>query len=231
MRVLGVLLGVATLASPGCVGIPFALLLPVEGTFSDSSTLGPFQTGFAVYDRYQAVTDPSDGSVSIQERDEGRVTVFLSAASFDPFRDLASLSAQELENLRQDVRTSDLVVIRDLGASRVGSGRRVSASTPPQTGEFNFLLRRAPPNPYRRNPTYSDIRPLGSAQKVVLEISTVTLEDLGRLEVQPLTLEVGKGPDQTDGVTTGEVRMRFNVPFIPERLGESNLAVLEPALD
>jgi hypothetical protein len=226
LHVSALALALALTLLPGC---GWALIMPADGTFSDGAAIGPFETGFAVYDAHRTVT-AADGSVQVEKREEGRVLIFLSAAGFDPERDLAAMSAEEQENLRQDVKRSDLVFISALGASKAEAGSRLVATSPPPTGDFNFSLRRGSATNIRRNASYSDSRTLGSDQTLTLEMSVVNLVEGGRLEAQPLMIQAKKGEGQLERVATGEVRVRFNVPFVSERLGESNLAVLAPAL-
>ncbi|MEW5849232.1 MAG: hypothetical protein AB2A00_10475 [Myxococcota bacterium] len=196
-----------------------------EGRFTDNTDFGasffPNGTGFAVYDRF---VTRDDGTVD--QRPEGQVRLFLSGASFDPTTDLQALGAAELEDLIQQVRTRDLLIISELTATAVAASGVLEATQPPAEGPFNFLARRAAgflaPN---SEPT----PPMGSRLTLRLTFTAVDLRDYGRVVVEPALLKAEQGEDQTARASTGEITLHINIPVIPERLAESNLELLSRA--
>lgn len=213
----------------GCLG-PFSIIV-ASGTFSDRSRFSPSGTGFAVLDETAERTG-DDGQRVIEERAEPRVVVVLTGTVFDPETDLAGLPHREQADLVRDLRDSDLLIIQDLPASLARPDQELSSSRPSSdTDQFTFFVQRGTVSALR-NASASDTPPLGTRQTVTLLPSVVDLRALGRIDLQPITVDVQRGAGQGGAVNpaTGSVTVRASVPILQERLGESNARFIKQVL-
>jgi len=176
--------------------------------------------------------DAGYGTVEVRQRPEARVIMFLSGTRFDPEADLAAMPATDLEDLVNDVRRNDLVLLENLPASAVKPNTTLAASIPSgPADEFTFLLQRGNVA-FARNDDYTKTPPLGTRQTITAQASVVNLRELGRLDFTTFTIKIDPGAQQPESspVSTGTVNMRVNIPIVSERIGKSNLKVLRAAI-
>ena len=235
--VLALALVQACAGQGACVG-PFALIV-ATGQFKDRTVFSPNGTGFVVLDRRREVRQP-DGSITVEERDDPRVIVVLTAVQFDPEVDLAAMPPAHQEDLLGALRVGDMIILQDLAASRVSPGITLESNRP-STGRdtFTFFLQR-PKVAGATTSSWEDAPPIGTRRRTAAS-SAGSAESppqaLGRVDFN-LELQAERGADQEpaegQGVavapSTGTVDLRCNLPVIQERVGRSNVAFIKRAL-
>ncbi|MFH1812019.1 MAG: hypothetical protein ABIJ09_24990 [Pseudomonadota bacterium] len=193
----------------------------VDGSFGPER-FEPTGTVFAVVDAHVEVDDPT-GGIRVEERAVKTVVVFLCQAALDPDVDWAGLPGREILGLQETVRRGDRVLVRDLALTQLEPGARLEASA--QRADFGFVALPGT-EPVGADDSYAQVRPLGRVVKAAFVVEEAELREGGHLRAS-LTLARERAGDQPANTATGQVTLTFDAPILGERIGESNLSILD----
>lgn len=213
------------LSSGGCA-------VAVEGDFN-GVVFAPGRSVQAILDSHTILE--RRGALVPVERARSSMTIdlWLSAATVpenDAWRELPS---ERLLDVRKDLATHDLLVLRGIDFDTMQDDARVLTATTSDAdatagiargaGDFDFFI---------GQPVPADFAEDGLAGGITVELkdNVVVREEPrgGRLETTiVITRERAAGQPASD-LAGGEVTLRVAVPLAPERLAEANLAVIDP---
>jgi len=213
------------LASGGCA-------VSIEGDF-DGVVFAPGQSVQAILDSHTILE--RRGALVPVERARSNMTVdlWLSGATVPEADAWRELPSDRLLDVRKDLATHDLLVLRGIDFDTMQDDVRVLTATTSDadaaagiargTGDFDFFI---------GQPVPVDFAEDGLAGGITVELkdNVVVREEPrgGRLETTiVITRERAAGQPASD-LAGGEVTLRVSVPLAPERLGEANLAVVDP---
>jgi hypothetical protein len=208
----------------GLLGCPVA----VEGSF-DGVAFAPTGTAVAILDEHDVLV--RDGVIVpvARGRRAKKIHLWLSSAQLDPGEDWNALPADRLAELRTRLATSDLLLVQGLDYDALGDGDELVAVDDDgrARGDFAFALA-------QRTVDAGELPVVGAGLGALVTVAAHAerVEDGeprgGSLRV---TLDVtrARAAGQPAGdVATGDVRLTVDLPFAPERLAESNLAIVAP---
>lgn len=178
-------------------------------------------TGFAWLDETFYTLD--DGAVTLRTRpsDDTVLNLMFTSAVFDPTVDLRSLSVAERARVEDALRTADQLFVRVRRGDRLLPGDELvftSSADPPDAAPFiaSAALRLGTP-PLEPGAAYPPVvEGVARGLRVALHVTEVAPRVLGELDVR-----IRRSASDDDGVE-GDVRVRFDVERVPERIAECN---------
>jgi hypothetical protein len=213
------------LASSGCA-------VAVEGDF-DGIVFAPGRSVQAILDSHTILE--RRGALVPVERARSNMTVdlWLSGATVPENNAWRELPSDRLLDVRKDLATHDLLVLRGIDFDSMQDDTRVLTATTNDadaasgiargSGDFDFFVGQPVPDGFVDD---------GLAGRITVELSdNVIVRDEprgGRLETTMIvTRERAAGQPSTD-LAGGAVTLRVAVTLAPERLAEANLAIVDP---
>ena len=218
--VAGALMG-GVLASTGCA-------VGVDGSFGDLPFL-PTGTAVAILEENDVLVREGTILPVARHRRQKRIDLWMTSEQLDPSDDWNAYDAARLADVRTRLASSDLLVVQGLGYDALGDGDTLRALDDDgrASGDFSFSLsHRALDDaslPLVRSGLGARVRveataervddgdPRGGSVRVALEVARE------RAAGQPV-----------GDLVTGEVTLTLDLPFAPERLARSNLAIVAP---
>jgi hypothetical protein len=204
----------------------------VEGDF-DGLSFAPTNTVQAMLDSH-TILERQGALVPVERaRASMDVHLWLSGASIPETGAFRDLPSARLLDLKKDLATHDLLVVRHINFDALQDDARVLRATTTDddavggvtqgSGDFDFSL---------GQPVAADFAADGLAGRITVELrDNLVVREAprgGRLETTiSVVRERAPGQPATD-LVDGEVTMRVAVALAPERLAEANLAVVEP---
>jgi hypothetical protein len=210
------------------VGATAGCSVGVDGSFGPLA-FAPAGTAVAILDEHD-VLDRQGVLVPVARgRRAKKIHLWLSSAQLDPGEDWNAMSGARLAELRTRLATSDLLLVEGLDYDALGDGDELAALDDDgrASGDFTFALAHRALQPDElpalgsglgarvgvtaRAERVDDGEPRGGSLRVTLDVSRA------RAAGQP-----------AGDIVTGDVRLTLDLPFAPERLAESNLAIVAP---
>lgn len=198
----------------------------VSGDF-DGVPFVPDTSVLAIADRHDLLVRDGAAIPVLKNRGGQRLHLVLTGARVDPGDDWLRYPTSRLLDLQRSLTTRDGLLLKDLSLDRFGDGDTLRAvlDNGTVTGDFDIAVAAALPE-----------EGLVAEQGLGTRI-TVTIDPRG-LDARPrggsLALDVEIKREREAGqdgeVATGTVNLSLSAGFLPERLGEANLAVAEPIL-
>lgn len=218
--VVGVFAG-ASLASSGCA-------VGIDGGFGDLP-FAPTTTAVAILEENDVLV--RDGTVLpvARHRRQKQVDLWLSSEQLDPSDDWNTYDGARLAELRTRLALSDLLVVQGLDYDAIGDGDTLRARDDDgrKSGDFTFALSHRALDERDESLVRSG---LGARVNVAATAEHVDDGDPRGGSIR-VTLDVSRerAAGQPAGdLVTGDVTLTLDLPFAPERLARSNLAVVEP---
>lgn len=204
----------------------------IEGDF-DGLAFAPTTTVQAILDSH-TILERQGALVPVERaRSSMNVHLWLSAASIPETGAFRELPSARLLDMKKDLATHDLLVVRNVNFDAMQDDARVLRATTTDadavagvtqgSGDFDFFL---------GQPVGAQFTADGLAGRITVELrDNVVVRETprgGRLETT-ITVVRERAPGQpASDLADGEVTMRVAVSLAPERLAEANLAVVEP---
>ncbi len=233
-RARGVVAGALLAFAPLGVALPGTLLtssgcaVGVDGSFGDLPFV-PTGTAVAILEENDVLV--RDGTVLpvARHRRQKTIDLWLSSEQLDPSDDWNSYDGSRLADLRTRLASSDLLVVQGLDYDALGDGDTLRALNDDgrESGDFSFALAHRALGAAELPLAHSG---LGARARVDATADRVDDGDPrgGSIHV---TLDVARerAAGQPAGdLVTGEVTLTVDLPFAPERLARSNLAIVAP---
>lgn len=198
----------------------------VSGDFDGVPYL-PDTSVLAIADRHDLLVRDGAAMPVLKNRGSQRLHLVLTGARVDPGDDWLRYPTNRLLDLQRSLSTRDGLLLKNLSLDRFGDGDTLRAvlDNGAVTGDFDIAVAATLPE-----------EALVAEQGLGTRL-TVTVVPRG-LDARPrggsLALDVEIKRERESGqdgeVATGTVNLSFSAGFLPERLGEANLAVAEPIL-
>jgi hypothetical protein len=216
---------------------PAALLVAALGALAgcnqpvgdfDGVTYAPVTTQFAVADRHQLI-ERQGRLEAVQRPDAAKtVTLLLTGALANPHFDWRRSTSRTLLTLRQDLATTDGLLLYDIPLSALTAGAELSrfenTGEPGEPRDFEAAI-----VIQGDVVTSSDDQGFGNDLEMTLRIDDVDPNAFGFLR-GTFELKRGRGEDQSGEVATGDVSVPLNLPVVAERRGKANLAIAAPIM-
>jgi hypothetical protein len=212
---LRVCAAVAVVGAGGCA-------VSVDGAF-DSVGFAPTATAAAILDAH--VVLEREGALIPAERplSDRRVHLWLSGASVPVDEDWRFLDDARLLDVKKDLATHDLLVLRDLPFDALADGERVVATSLDDAPPFFFAVQHGDVD------NAAAEAGLGGTVTVEVEPDVVDADTVSGTFAAKVFVKRERAIGQPAGnVATGEVVLTVSLPFVRERLGEANLAFVAP---
>ncbi len=191
-----------------------------EGDFG-GQPFRPTGTVFALGDAH-SWQDDAQGIPRVVDRDRPTVKILMCEAPIDPDMDFAAMSGQDILALRKTFAESDRVYIDELDATLLEVGAQLKAG--PNDDDF-AIMALAGERVLNQMDIEQPERPLGRILRASLVVEALDLREGGHLQGS-LTLLRSRASEQPAGTLIGQVTIHFDAPIVGERIGESNLKVL-----
>lgn len=194
----------------------------------DGVAWAPVTTQFAVADRHQIVAS-SSGLVATQRPDgQKSLTILLTGALANPHFEWRRSTSRTLLTLRQDLATTDGLLLYDVPLSALEAGAELSrhenTGEPDEPREFEAAI-----VVEGDVVTADQDRGFGDDLEMTLRIDEVDPNAFGFVRGS-FELKRGRSEGQDGEVATGDVTVPLNLPVVAERRGKANLAVAAPIL-
>jgi hypothetical protein len=194
----------------------------------DGVQWAPMTMQFAVADRHQ-ITESRGSLVATQRPDAAKsLTILLSGALANPHFEWRRSTSDTLLTLRQDLATTDGLLLYDIPLSALDAGAELSRHE--NTGEADE------PRDFEAAivvqgdvVTASEDRGFGNDLEITLSIDDIDPNAFGFVRGS-LELKRGRGEEQSGDVATGSVSVPLNLPVVAERRGKANLAIAAPIM-
>jgi hypothetical protein len=206
---------------PGCA-------VSVEGSF-DEVSFAPSSTAVAILDAHGIVE--RDGAVNPFERPlaDKRVHLWLSGADLPEDEDWQHLADERLLDVKKDLATHDLLVLRDVSFDALADGKDLKADNDDSngSGDFSFAVS---PRVIAGDGDGDGGNGLGGRITVEIEPRNVVAAKRrgGSFEAKVYVKRERAVGQSANNVATGEVVFTLALPFAPERLAEANFAFVAP---
>lgn len=205
-------------AGPGCA-------VQVEGSFDDVP-FAPSSTAVAILDAHGIVE--RDGAVNPFERPlaDKRVHVWLSGADLPEDEDWQHLDDERLLDVKKQLATNDLLVLRDVSFDALADGKDLRADNDASDGggDFSFAV--------SQRVVGGDVGENGLGGRITVEIEPQNVVAAkrrgGNFEAKVYVKRERAVGQAANNVATGEVVFTLALPFAPERLAEANFAFVAP---
>ena len=217
--------GLLALASAVC-----ACAVGSSGDY-DGVTFAPSATAFALVDRNELIE--REGALTAVELPDAAKTlsVVLTGVVANPHDDWRRATSQVLLRLRRDLALRDGVIVTGLPLVEARGGKSFEVDIDPNAvpddtapPSFGVAVVVAPPSA-----SSVSEQGLGAHLDVRVSFSKVDLE--GNAVTGEVEIKRARAEGQDGSVATGDVTLSFSTSILPERLGESNLGVVQPVME
>jgi hypothetical protein len=200
----------------------------VDGSFG-ALPFQPGGTAVAILDEHDVLVREGVVVPVARGRRAKKIHVWLSSEQLDPTEDWNTLDAARLSELRTRLATSDLMLVQGIDYDALGDGDELVAldDSGRTSGDFSFALA-------HRALRAGDLPLVGAGlgARVTVTAHAERVDDGeprgGSVRVT-LDVQRERAAGQPAGnLVTGDVTLTLDLPFAPERLAESNLAVVAP---
>lgn len=198
----------------------------ISGDF-DGVPFAPDTTVMAIADRHDLLVRDGAALPVLKNRARQRLHLVLSGARVDPGDDWLRYPTSRLLDAQRALTTRDGILLKNLSLDRFGDGETMVAvlNNGAVTGDFEIAVAPALPDE-------ASVAEQGFGGKITVTVVPHGLDARPRGGSLALDVEIKREREagQDGDVATGTVNLSFSAGFVPERLGESNLAVAEPIL-
>lgn len=225
-RALGcaLLLGAGAAAGGGCA-------VAVDGDF-DGLAFSPARTAEAILDSHTILQRQGALLPVERARAQMRVDLWLSGADLPVDDDWRHLPSERLLDVRKDLASHDLLVLRGMDFDALQDGRLLVAQTTADdaargvargAGDFTFSLGQQVAEGF-------DQDGIGGKVTVEVEASRLDREEPrgGSLRATVVVIRERAADQPASDLATGTVTLQLDLPLAPERLAEANLATVDP---
>ncbi len=189
-----------------------------EGSFDDVE-LQVAATAVAVLDQHDVLQ--RDGALIPVQRAprDRRLHLWLSGADLPETEDWQHLDDERLLDVKHQLASNDLLVLRDLSFDDLNDGDDVAAASDDDGSDFSFALS------HRR--LENGVVGAGLGARISVEVEPISVDE--EVFQAKLFVRRARAVDQPPAdVVTGEVILSLALALAPERLGEANLAFVAP---
>lgn len=197
----------------------------ISGDFDDVPFV-PDTSVLAIADRHDLLVRDGASLPVLKNRAGQRLHLVLTGARVDPGDDWLRYPTGRLLEVQRSLTTRDGLLLKNLSLDAFGDGETLRAvlDNGEVAGDFEFAVAPALPEE-------ALVADQGLGSKITITVTPRGLDARPRGGSLALDVEIKREREAgQDDVATGTVDLSFSAGFLPERLGEANLAVAEPIL-
>lgn len=193
----------------------------------DGVTFLPDTSVLAIADRHDLLVRDGAALPVLKNRAGQRLHLVLTGARVDPGADWLRFPDAQLLDLQRALATRDGLMIKNASLDLFGDGETQEALLDNGTVSGDFEIAVAPSLPEAQAVVEQG---LGSRVTVTLVPKGMDVQPRGGSLAAEIEIKREREAGQDGEVATGAITISVSAGFLPERLGEANLAVAEPIL-